>query len=126
MGTQSQLVRGRRPAAPKGYAYELGWRGHEEDEDTVYRGQYRARGLRYEGWIVETKAGKLTFYILNPPLDLLRETDFGGCFHYNNGEWWLIGFKPFDRPADAASGIAAIQKSLLVAFEARSAKRRAQ
>ncbi len=119
------MVKGQPSAAPKSYAQELGWASHTGPDGTVYTGHYRMPGLRYEGWIVEDN-GKLTFYIKKPPIDLLRATDFAGCFHCNNDDWWVVGFKPYDMATDVASGIAAIQKTLWKAFQVRTAKRRAQ
>ena len=118
--------KGRQVAAPKTYAQELGWTARRDGKSAVYSGHYRARGIRYEGWIVTKSGGKLLFYILNPPLALLRETEFGGCFHFNNDDWWLIGFHPGDQPTDVCSGIAAIQKALMEAFNVRTAKRRTE
>jgi hypothetical protein len=111
-------------AVPKDYTHELGWTHHRTADGTVYTGHYRATGLRYQGWVLLNDKGKLSFYIHKPPMGLLRDTDYAGCFHFRNDGWCLVTFKPYDVPADVSSGIAAIQKALRNAFETRTAKRR--
>jgi len=123
MSVGSTRLRGQPRAALKNYADELGWTRRRAPDGAAFTGYYRASGLRYEGWVVEHD-DKLLFYILRPPMNLLRETDFSGCFHARNDGWWLVSFKPDDRPADAASGIASIQKALRDAFRTRSDLRR--
>lgn len=109
------------------YARELGWSTQPGSPGgTVHRGYYRAFGLRWDGYVYQSSKG-LDFYILNPPMELIRDTDFGGCFHTaGNDGWWLIAFKPYAKPADLDSGVAAIQYVLLNAFQIRAAKRRQQ
>jgi len=121
----SLVMKGRPLAAPKAYAQDLGWRTEWTAQGTIYIGYYRAPGLRYEGWVDDNR-GKLQFYIRKPPINLLHDTDFGGCFHPRNNDWWLITFKPYDLPADLSSGVAAIQKALRRAFEVRAARRRSR
>lgn len=111
-------------AAPKNYRQQLGWQSRESGDDLIFTGQYRVSGLRYDGWVRRDASRKLSFFIRNPPIEWLRDTEYGGCFHPRNDGWWLIGFKPNDTPADVSSGIAAIQKALGCAFEIRAQKRR--
>ena len=108
--------------APKTYAQELGWQGNRTNAGIEHTGRYRAPGLQYRGWVLQ-KNGGLQFFIHKPPMDLLHDTDFSGCFHARNDGWWLISFKPHAIPPDLASGIAAIQKALRRAFEVRLARR---
>jgi hypothetical protein len=126
MNAYTTTLKGRLSAAPRDYAQELGWSGQQTSEGTVFKGHYRAPGLRYDGWILRSPDGKLSFYILRPPMDLIRDTDYSNCFHARNDGWWLITFKPYDMPADVASGVASIQKVLRQAFGNRTAKRRRQ
>src|SRR5437868_5989454 len=105
MSVHPTIVRGQPSAAPKDYAQELGWKSKSGPtaDSAVYSGYYRAAGLRYQGWVLQQTNGKLLFYILKPPISLLRKTQFAGCFHFRNDEWWLIGFRPDAVPADLAS-----------------------
>lgn len=115
-------------AAPpiRTYARELGWTSQPSREGgTIHQGYYRALGLRWDGYVHQTFKG-LDFFILNPPIQLIRDTNFGGCFHARNDGWWLVAFKPDAKPSDLDSGVAAIQHVLLNAFEVRAAKRRQQ
>jgi hypothetical protein len=123
MSVLSALFGGQPSAAPRNYAQDLGWKKQMSANGTVYTGHYRAAGLRYDGWIL-WREKRPEFFILKPPIDLLRDTDYAGCFHARNDGWWLITFKPYDVPADVASGIAAIHKTLRKAFELRAARRR--
>jgi hypothetical protein len=108
----------------KAYSQDSGWRRDMTGKGMVYTGYYRVPGLRYSGWVSQKWSGTLLFYILNPPIALLRETEFGGCFHFaGNDGWWLISFRPEARPPDVDSGVAAIQLALRQAFVARAAKR---
>src|SRR5690349_17233710 len=122
MSILSLFRRGQPKAAPKTYDQDLGWARKETMDGTVYTGYFRAVGLRYEGWILQQRKS-LQFYILKPPIQLLRDTEFGGCFHAQNDGWWLIAFKPYHAPRDASSGIAAVQKALLRAFQLRTTRR---
>jgi hypothetical protein len=126
MGVHSIRFWGRLSAAPKNYAQDLGWKSRKTSNGVLYTGYYRAYGLRYEGSVLKAHDGKLTFLIRKPPIELLRDTEFGGCFHAADDGWWLVAYKPWSLPADAPSGIAAIQKTLLKAFEIRAEKRRSQ
>lgn len=116
-----------RTAVPvRTYARELGWTSQPSREaGTIHRGYFRALGLRWDGYVYQTSKG-LDFYILNPPIQLIRDTDFSGCFHAANDGWWRITFKPYALACDLDSGVAAIQHVLLNAFQVRAAKRRQQ
>ena len=107
------------------YARELGWASKPSPPGTVHTGYYRAVGLRWQGHVYQTSKA-LDFYILKPPVDLIRDTDFGGCFHARNDGWWLVAFRPEAIPPDLDSGVAAIQYVLAKAFQVRAAKRRRQ
>jgi hypothetical protein len=107
----------------KVYAEELGWQSRTTNDGLVHTGNYRAAGLKYSGWILEKVGGKFQFFIHNPPIKLLRSTDFAGCFHACNDGWYLIAFKPHSVPAEISSGIAAVQKALRNAFEVRVSTR---
>ena len=124
MSLTFRRVAGQPQAAPRTYSEELGWTAERTAQGIVYKGNYLVRSLRYQGWVLQQDR-KLQFYILNPPIQLLRETNFGACFHIRNDGWWLISFKPHDIPADLASGVAGIQKTLHTAFETRETSRRA-
>lgn len=108
------------------YSDDLGWQRQRTAEGIVHSGTYRGPAVRYSGWILEDN-DTLAFYIYKPPINLLRDTEYGQCFHpQKDGDWWLIGFRPYARPADVSSGIAAIQKALRTAFTTRLRSRRTQ
>jgi len=103
---------------------ELGWRSSPAGDVVQFSGQFRLAGLRYDGYVRQELGGRLSFYIHNPPIVWLRETEYGGCFHPRDDGWWLVSFKPHEVPADASSGVAAIQIALVAAFATRTRKRR--
>ncbi len=106
------------------FSRDLGWTSEAQREGgTVHRGFFRATGLRWQGY-VRQKSGKLDFFVLNPPIQMIRDTQFSGCFHARNDGWWFIGFRPEALPPDVDSGIAAVQHVLKTAFEKRAEKRR--
>lgn len=106
------------------FSRDLGWTSEFQcDGSKVHRGLFMAVGLRWQGY-VHQKSGKLEFFIQNPPIQMIRDTEFSGCFHARNDGWWFIGFKPEALPADLDSGIAAVQHVLRTAFERRAEKRR--
>lgn len=118
---------GQPPAAPTSYARQLGWETHRTDRGTEHSGHYRAPSrVLYRGFVLEESRGNLHFYIHRAPIAWLRLTHFGACFHAMADEWWKISFRPHERPADLDSGIAAVQRALRAAFEARfgNARRR--
>ncbi len=120
------LRKGQPSAAPKSYAQELGWTSRKSGSGTIHTGHYSVLGFRRQGWIFEHDQGKLEFYIFKPPIELLRATEYAGCFHARQDDWWLVAFKPSAAPVDVSSGIAAIQKSLRRAFEVHAASRRSR
>jgi hypothetical protein len=118
------LTWGRPGAAPRYYSDDLGWKTQQTSDQFVYTGYYRVVGLRFDGYIRESKnGGQLYFFVRKPPIQLIRDTEFAGCFHARNDDWFLVGFKDRAQPKDVNSGIAAIQRVLLKAFRVRMAHR---
>ena len=112
-----------RKSGPRRYSEDLGWRRRHTPIGTIYTGLFRARGLSFHGWARQDPDGKLHFLIYRPPIEILKDTDFSGCFHEYADGWQLVAFKPYAQPPNVDSGIAAIQKALLKAFAIRAAKR---
>ena len=118
----------RRRAMPRrqgsrSFAEDLGWQHRETTNGTVYTGFFRVHSLAFPGWIRHDRTGKLHFLIHQPPMELLRETEYFGCFHPRGDGWQLVTFKPHEEPPDPHSGIASIQKALLDAVSLRMKKR---
>ena len=118
------LFTGQQRAAPRSYSLDSGWSAQRQADGTVHTGYYRAVGRTWQGWIYEGRKGKLECFIFQPPIELIRATEFAGCFHARGDDWWLITFKPSAKPDGVDSGIAAIQKTLFKAFQQQLPRRR--
>src|SRR5438128_7752 len=93
------------PPAPRSYAQDLGWTSDSTAEGLSWTGSYRACSLRWQGYIHQPRGGgRLCFYILRPPFDVLKDTHFGACFHARNDGWWLVSFD-LSAPPNLDSGI---------------------
>lgn len=100
----------------RSYAAEVGWRsdGRQPDGAEQHRGFYHAAGLRWPGIAVQT-AGRVVFFIHNPPLAFLEGTRWRACFAPYNGAWWRVNVVSRSGPeldGDLSSGIHAVNKVL--------------
>jgi hypothetical protein len=101
------------------FAQDMGWKSQlGTGGRTEYTGFFQACSLRWKGFIYQELDNTLDFYILNPPVGLLRHTDYAGCFHARNDGWYLITFKPYAKPINVDSGISAIQRALAESIRA--------
>jgi hypothetical protein len=73
----------------------------------VYRGNYQTRYGAYQGWIEQKSPHNISFYILDPPDEVL-ESSHGPCFQPVNGNWFHVHMST--RPKDIGSGIAGIER----------------
>ena len=84
-----------RRVAPLTFAQDMGWKSRPgQDGRTEYTGFFQACSLRWLGEIYHERDNTLHFYIHQPPIGLLRHTDYSGCFHARDHGWYLITFKP--------------------------------
>lgn len=95
------------------YAEDLGWRPRPRpDGVVVHVGSFRALGLEWEGCVYENQ-GDLQFFMKNPPISMIRKTEYGGCFHASQTPgWFKVSFMPGATPSGLSSGIAAINVML--------------
>ena len=99
---------------------DLGWTSTRENGYRESYGFFRPNGLRWDGYIVENNYQSFRFYILKPPIRLLRRTEWAGCFHsIGDSGWYRITFKPWSIPKDVDGGIAAVNKVLRNIFRRR-------
>ena len=117
------VIKHLKTGGPRRYAEDLGWRIRFTPEGTVYTGLFRAGGLTFHGWIRQDPTGQLHFLIHRPPMQMLRETDYFGCFHQRNDGWQLVAFKPYAQPPNVDSGIGAIQRALIRTLQERASRR---
>ena len=118
--TQSSVGTGGQPgAAPRTYAQDMGWAVKALPDGMVYRGYFRAKGLRWQGQIQCAPDGRILVFIENPPLGFIRSTEWAGCFHATStGKWFQVTFKPYAPAKDVDGAIAAVNKILGVSIRA--------
>jgi hypothetical protein len=97
------------------YARENGWTSQTNNGGFEHRGFFRARGLRWEGFIREAP-GRLEFFVKDPPITFIRNSRWGACFHSHPNGWYFVTFVPGETPPDADSGIVAITRVLAETF----------
>jgi hypothetical protein len=83
----------------------------------VYRGNYQTRYGAFQGWIEESSPGQISFYILEPPPEVLNSSH-GPCFQMlQDGRWFHVHMS--SRPKDVSSGITAIERLIADCFGSR-------
>ncbi len=110
---------GRPRAAPvRTYAQDLGWMSRRASNGQIlHEGFFCAARQRWQGRILQT-GPRFDFRILNPPIGVIRGTEWEGCFHaISRDGWWRITFRPWSQPRDLDSGITAINAVLQTCFQ---------
>ncbi len=110
--------RGQSGAAPRTYAQDMGWKPTRRPGYILHEGHFRTVGLRWRGFAREC-SGSFDFYIFDPPIGFVRNSQWAGCFHLGDGRWYHITFVPGQQPKDLDSGIAAINKVLSRSLRSR-------
>ena len=120
---QRVISRGRVLPAPfVSLAHELGWRMRQDGSVKRYDGHFCARGVKFDGCVVQQE-DELYFFIYKPPTAWLNLISERGCFHPASGSWFRIGFTPEQQVKDVSSGIVRIQQVLTRAYDAFHARR---
>lgn len=111
----SRMVRGRAPALRVTrqqipYWQERGWK----QQGNHYTGNYQTRYGAFQGSAEQRGASYFRFYISHPPDQLARHSHWT-CFISRGGNTYEVHLSR--QPADVSSGILAIERILIEAFE---------
>ena len=88
---------------PLPYWQEAGW----SKNGNIYQGNYQTRYGAYQGWIEERSPRQISFFILEPPQEVLRSSH-GACFQPRNDRWFNVHMST--PPKDVSSGIVAVER----------------
>jgi hypothetical protein len=94
---------------PLPYWQEAGW----SKKANVYQGNYQTRYGAYQGWIEERSPHQISFFILEPPREVLRSSH-GACFQPRNDRWFNVHMST--PPKDVSSGIVAVERLVSECF----------
>ena len=104
-------------------AQDSGWVSSSKANGTIiHKGNYIWGRRRWRGE-VEQQGGTFHFFIWNPPIELIRMTEYAGCFHLESVREakYRISWKVGQYPKSLSSGIISVNRVL---NEAMSLRRR--
>lgn len=87
-----------------------------------FEGYFWAKGYRWRGEAIKKLDGYVDMFIWNPPMNAIRSSNFGACFHpTDQRNKWLVNVKSQAtnfKIVDLNAGVAAVNDMLSIVFRA--------